>query len=401
MRIVTRRRPARARLGALGAAILVALLAPAAVARADAGAITIVSADGDRTTATFSVTKTTCATPYYCGWFAYATLHPASQACATTSPVWVDAVHYDLTPISGSADFYSFASEGPHRLCLYVYQNSADVLLAEVVYGQNVPPPPPPPTPPPVSPPTAPAPPAVDTTPIPRSIGHGDPSTETLAIFPADAPSDVDPARFTALVRGVAQRWDIYTGGVSAREFVFDRPDGRNGIGFDWLESGSLGTTVTYSVRLYRKRTLCRRRGGKRVCHTARRYLSSEIVERDTAFAPDVPWQQGPGYPDLEQYDLETVMIHELGHWAGNKHTRLCTASPMVPALDTGEWWRNPADFRFIGCGVATAAAHHSTGRLEHRTRSVDAVLPRRVPVRAARAHARTVWTHRAIVAAR
>src|SRR3954469_14025599 len=127
-----------ARLGGIIAATLFALLAPAVVARADPGTTTIANATGDMTTATFSASKTTCATTYYCGWFAYATRQPAGSPCSTATPGWVEAVRSDVAPVSETATFYSFASEGPHRLCLYVYANSADVLVAELVYSQGV-----------------------------------------------------------------------------------------------------------------------------------------------------------------------------------------------------------------------------------------------------------------------
>jgi hypothetical protein len=381
-------------------AVLIAVFAPAAIAGADSGTVAIVDATGDMATATFSVTKTTCATTYYCGWFPYATIQPASQACATTTPVWVGALRSDLTPVTETATFYSFASEGPHRLCLYVYAGSVDALVAELVYSQNVPPPAPtpPPTPPSVVPPT-PAP--VDTTPIPRSLGHPDPSSETLAIFPAEAPYDVDTDRFVGLVRGVARRWDIYTGGVSTRPFVFDVPDRRNGIGFAAIDEDSLGTTSTWFFKLYRKRKVCGHRHGRRVCHTHRRYVGREIVERDTALSADVPWQQGPDLPGPEQFDLESVIIHELGHWAGNRHVPACTASPMVPALDMGEWWRSPTSYHFTTCGLASVSAHRPAGRFMQRERSIDVTLPGRVPNRSARSYAATLWAHRTLSAMR
>jgi hypothetical protein len=389
-----------ARLGGVIAATLLALLAPAAVARADVGTITIVNATGDMTTATFSASKTTCATTYYCGWFAYATRQPAGSPCSTATPVWVGALRSDLTPATETATFYSFASEGPHRLCLYVYANSADVLVAELVYSQSVPPPPATPTPPP-APPAPPAPAPVDTTPIPRSIGRQDTSSDTLAIFPAEAPYDVDTDRFVSLVRGIARRWDIYTGGVSARPLVFDVPDRRNGIGFAAVDEDSLGTTSTWYLKLYRKRKVCGHRHGRRVCRVRRRYVGREIVERDTALAADVPWQQGPELPGVEQFDLESVIIHELGHWAGNRHVPDCTASPMVPALDMGEWWRSPTNYRFTACGLASATTKRRAGRLTQHERSVEATLPGRVPNGSARSYAATLWAHRTLSAMR
>ena len=133
--------------------LLIALLAlcawtPAAAAHADTGSITVHSANGDHASASFTVTKTVCGSPYYCGWFALGTRHLASEACNTGSPIWVGAFRDGLTTATETeGDFYSFASEGPHRLCLFVYSAGGYTLLAEVVYSQNAPPPPATPTP--------------------------------------------------------------------------------------------------------------------------------------------------------------------------------------------------------------------------------------------------------------
>jgi hypothetical protein len=51
--------------------------------------------------------------------------------------------------------------------------------------------------------------------------------------------------------------------------------------------------------------------------------------------------------------DLESVLIHELGHFAGNKeHAAQCTNSPMASGLAAGEWWHGPRN-RFSFCGEA------------------------------------------------
>ena len=391
--------------------LLIALLAAATwattdTARADTGTITVTSAVGDRTTATFSVTKTFCETTYYCGWFAYATQQLASQPCTNAAGhVWVGDITEGLVTVTGTEDFFAFADDGQHRLCLYVYANYVDTLVAEVVYGQNGTTSPPP-TPVPPTPTVTPVPPApsatVNTATIPRGLGRQDTTTESLALFPGGAPAGVDRDRFVSLVRGVAQRWDITTGGVSSGAFRFARPDGRNGIGFANLDDGTLGQTNTWSAKVYRRKRSCRFTSAGRRCRIIRRYVGNQIVERDTAFDKSVNWQPGPAYPDASQFDLETTMIHELGHWARNGHVRDCKASPMIPALDAGDWWRDPTDFHFGHCEVKARAAT-ATAEPGHadRTKSLDVTLPVGVPELAAAAYAATSWAHAATGRAR
>ena len=191
--------------------------------------------------------------------------------------------------------------------------------------------------------PTGPVPTSLVTTLMPSEIGSTDETTDRLAIFPGDAPVDVDTDRFVAIVRAAAKRWDIITGGVSWRTFRFARPDGRNGIGFASRPDGVLGTTSIWTARVYRTRRVCRQTLSGRRCRTVRRYQGRQIVERDTAIDPSVIWQQGPAYPSGEQFDLETVIVHELGHWAGNDHRRSCK-NPMLRAIDAGDWWRDSED---------------------------------------------------------
>ena len=72
-----------------------------------------------------------------------------------------------------------------------------------------------------------------------------------------------------------------------------------------------------------------------------------------------MPWAQGPAHPTSEEYDLETVVLHELGHWAGNlRHTPVgCHDTPMVKGLGPGEWWRSPSDWHYDACGSGRARA--------------------------------------------
>ena len=98
-----------------------------------------------------------------------------------------------------------------------------------------------------------------------------------------------------------------------------------------------------------------------------------------------MPWAQGPAHPTDDEYDLETVILHELGHWAGNlRHTPVgCHDTPMVKGLGPGEWWRSPSDWHYDACGArprprgerarrpvahrAAAAAHRAGRRADRR----------------------------------
>ena len=76
-----------------------------------------------------------------------------------------------------------------------------------------------------------------------------------------------------------------------------------------------------------------------------------KVVESDLALRADENWAAGPDYPALDEVDLESVLLHELGHMAGNKkHRARCTNSPMIEALGAGEWWRGARDKWFGDC---------------------------------------------------
>jgi hypothetical protein len=60
----------------------------------------------------------------------------------------------------------------------------------------------------------------------------------------------------------------------------------------------------------------------------------------------------------MERFDVESVLIHELGHFARNaRHAPRCANSPMSVSLAAGEWWRTPRD-RWSFCGARAASAH-------------------------------------------
>lgn len=160
-----------------------------------------------------------------------------------------------------------------------------------------------------------------------------------------DFPSTVDGARFKQLARTTAARWGLKSlRWTSAKAGV---QDGFSVAGFSSsVASDSLGVQTDYV------------KGGR-------------VIERDLALNADESWAQGPDYPALDEIDLESVLLHELGHMAGNKkHRSRCTNSPMIEALGAGEWWRGARDRWFGECG-ARAASVRPKGFV-HRVVRVD-----------------------------
>ena len=89
------------------------------------------------------------------------------------------------------------------------------------------------------------------------------------------------------------------------------------------------------------------------------------VIERDLELNANQNWAAGPDYPALDEFDLESVLLHELGHMAGNKkHLARCTNSPMGKKLGAGEWWRGSRDKWFGNCSTSARA---SSLTLEHR----------------------------------
>ena len=89
-----------------------------------------------------------------------------------------------------------------------------------------------------------------------------------------------------------------------------------------------------------------------------RRFLYDLIDENDIGINSNVPWNPGPGYPPIDQYDLETVLLHEFGHYADPSapHEARCSGGPLTESLDTGEWWRDYNDWFEFGCGLGKRA---------------------------------------------
>jgi hypothetical protein len=159
-------------------------------------------------------------------------------------------------------------------------------------------------------------------------------------------PDSVDGARFKKLAKATAARWGL----KALRWTTVDagKQDGFSVAGFSSsVPAGVLGVQTDFIKR-------------------------GRLIESDLALRADENWAQGPDYPALDQVDLESVLLHELGHMAGNKkHRARCSNSPMIEALGAGEWWRGARDKWFGECtSGASASAFHKT--LVHRIVRVD-----------------------------
>jgi hypothetical protein len=189
--------------------------------------------------------------------------------------------------------------------------------------------------------------------PIPSRIGSSNHALLVLAL--GEGSPSVSRSRFVALVRNSARRWRLDARGPVKR--VPRLGDAHNDVGFAaaLVSKGALGTTTLLRQNYVRVRRVCAASG----CRTMRTPAGSRVVERDLALLPDVPWAQGPAHPTGEEYDLETVVLHELGHWAGNlRHTPVgCHDTPMVKGLGPGEWWRSSSDWHYDGCDGGRARA--------------------------------------------
>jgi hypothetical protein len=148
----------------------------------------------------------------------------------------------------------------------------------------------------------------------------------------AGFPDSISGARFKTVAKAAAARWGLKTLHWTSVEAGVH--DGFNVAGFSTsLDSGVLGLQTDY-------------------------VKNGRVVESDLALNASENWNAGPDYPALDQVDLESVLLHELGHMAGNKkHKARCTNSPMIEALGAGEWWRGARDKWFGDCGSTAASA--------------------------------------------
>jgi hypothetical protein len=188
---------------------------------------------------------------------------------------------------------------------------------------------------------------------IPLRIGASNHARMTLAL--GGVPRGVTRTRFATLVRNSAARWRLGLRGPADR--VPALRDGHSDVGFNsaLVPSQALGITIVQTRTRVRVHYRCV--AGR--CTTSRQVGPTQVVERDVAFRADVPWEPGPAHPDLGHVDLETAIIHELGHAAGNaRHTALgCYDTPMVVGLANGEWWRSPQDWSYRRCTGGTRAS--------------------------------------------
>ncbi|MEA2380439.1 MAG: hypothetical protein QOH72_410 [Solirubrobacteraceae bacterium] len=162
---------------------------------------------------------------------------------------------------------------------------------------------------------------------VPRSIGSS--NGASFRIRAGGIPAGVSRARFLALVRNSGRRWRLHSIGT-----LSGRPRFGNGIsevGFSTSQVSRQALAVTI---------IGRKRGGG--------------LERDLILRGDIPWDEGPAHPSRAQIDLETVLLHEFGHVAGNRFhvPRGCHDTPMVVGLATGEWWRSTTDFSYRACNT-------------------------------------------------
>lgn len=200
--------------------------------------------------------------------------------------------------------------------------------------------------------------------PIPGWIGrHG---TARFFVSRVDVPVSIGQGAFYRLVARSARRWGLRAVGWTNR--VPGRADNVSVLGFRELPQSVLGLELERHARVFARRT------GSR----ARAYVGRVVMERDVIIGLGVPWMKHAEYPSDSQLDLESVVLHELGHMAGNRHHEpRCTNSPLVESLGTGEWWHTPQDWYERTCAGSSAVGARSGAR--HREPASD-VLVRSAP---------------------
>lgn len=73
---------------------------------------------------------------------------------------------------------------------------------------------------------------------------------------------------------------------------------------------------------------------GENTGHSTTATFAGQIIDADTLFNPNVQWTTG-GTPGGSQQDLETVAVHEFGHFLGLDHSAVVRATmyPFAPPL--------------------------------------------------------------------
>lgn len=352
------------RLLATAAAALALLAVASAEARADSATISGLAPAGQyEVSATFTVTKDSC-DPRDCFWFALArAVAPTAQCSPSADPVWVSTPQERARTITETDTFMPLppGKTGPVKLCVQVYDNGVHRTVAEMVFTFPLPP--------------APAP-GVDQ-PIDadliktRLYGSGGLKTNRTRFYISTSPrpATVGLERWEALVRVAASRWGMKVVGRRTGTPVFG--NGINEVGFGAVKSDALAVQVDTYTQTFRVTRRCRIRAGRRVCFNKRVLVRRKLRDRDIRVSRSVVWQPGPAKPSPDEYDLQTVLLHEMGHMAGNaRHASRCANSPMIVSLDKGEWWHGPND-RFVRCenrGTAAKASAASAPRIDRTT---------------------------------
>jgi len=179
-----------------------------------------------------------------------------------------------------------------------------------------------------------------------------------------DRPAAVDADRLYELASRSAKRWKLTVVGNTG-----DSPGARDGTQTFGFSSDTtpkaLGVTSVWTRVRYRVKTTrrCWRQNGRRRCQTTRRTVKvgTDVVEKDVQLNPSVPWEQGPAYPGATAYDLESTILHELGHFAHptiDNHVFGCQNSPMIDSIAPGEFWRGSDDWLRYGCSASTGARY-------------------------------------------
>jgi len=185
--------------------------------------------------------------------------------------------------------------------------------------------------------------------PIPRALGRKR-NHRSFAVNTARTPAGVDAARFVALVRDSGKRWGNTMTGRTSRQPV---RDGESTVGFGPTPSSALGVTTRRDI--VKVRQTCTD-ATARSCRTVE--VSRHTGEIDMVLNRRVRWQQGPALPGPRELDLQTVLIHEFGHFSGNDtHAPVgsCQNTPMIAALSPGEYWRSTTQWRLHGCATRLA----------------------------------------------